>query len=619
MLNRNDSPWYDSVTLYRQDDSRQWESILEKMAGDLFGLDPAVLVQLPYLVDGDSQFDSESLVHQIGLALLKQNKNLDALPYFERLVRNKSGHDSALHYLGVISYNLGDSKLAVDWMLQSIEINPGNADVFYDLGIALQAMGLEDQARTSYEQAIAIKPEFVQAHYNLGNVEAITGEFDRALVCYEQAISLDTRHYRAWYNRGNVLQNLKRYDQAIGSYERVIELKPEFAEAYNNLGNALREINKIEEAQSSYESAISIDEKFADAYNNLGNTLYDFQKIIPALASFDKAIAIRPDYAEAYWNKSLALLLDGQLRAGFEMFEWRWKTEKTGLKPRELGAPLWLGEHDIAGKTLLLHSEQGLGDSIQFCRYAKLAKERGARVIMLVPKPLINLLQSLEGVDELVEIGQPVPAFDYHCPMLSLPLAFKTDLDNIPLSRGYLRADPLKSEAWGKRLGAKERLRVGVVWSGGVRPDRPELWAAHKRRNVELVAFAKALAHLEVDFYSLQKGEPAESEIRGQELAYWPKGNFYNYADELKDFSDTAALIDNLDLVIAVDTSTAHLAAAMGKPTWILNRYDTCWRWMLNRNDSPWYDSVTLYRQDDSRQWESILEKMAVALQQNFT
>ena len=167
------------------------------------------------------------------------------------------------------------------------------------------------------------------------------------------------------------------------------------------------------------------------------------------------------------------------------------------------------------------------------------------------------------------------------------------------------------TEAWRKRLGTKQRLRVGVVWNGGFRANQPALWAANKRRNVELTVFAKALAHLEVDFYSLQKGDPAESEIRGQELTYWPKGNFYNYADELKDFSDTAALIDNLDLVIAVDTSTAHLAAAMGKPTWILNRFDTCWRWMLNRSDSPWYDSVTLYRQDDSRQWPPILEKMA--------
>jgi tetratricopeptide (TPR) repeat protein len=446
-----------------------------------------------------------------------------------------------------------------------------------------------------------------------------SGELSGALSSYEEVLQTHPQHFDAMHLSGVIAYQNKDLDRSVELITRAIEINPEHASAYSNLGNALYELGHFEKALSSFERAIELDAGFEMAHNNRGLTLQQHGRLQEALASFDKAIAIRPDYAEAYWNKSLALLLDGQLRAGFEMFEWRWKTEKTGLKPRELGAPLWLGEHDIAGKTLLLHSEQGLGDSIQFCRYAKLAKERGARVIMLVPKPLINLLQSLEGVDELVEIGQPVPAFDYHCPMLSLPLAFKTDLDNIPLSRGYLRADPLKSEAWGKRLGAKERLRVGVVWSGGVRPDRPELWAAHKRRNVELVAFAKALAHLEVDFYSLQKGEPAESEIRGQELAYWPKGNFYNYADELKDFSDTAALIDNLDLVIAVDTSTAHLAAAMGKPTWILNRYDTCWRWMLNRNDSPWYDSVTLYRQDDSRQWESILEKMAVALQQNFT
>jgi tetratricopeptide (TPR) repeat protein len=338
-------------------------------------------------------------------------------------------------------------------------------------------------------------------------------------------------------------------------------------------------------------------------FKSLGN-------IEQALVSYERAIEMQPDYVEAHWNKSLALLLGGQLREGFELFEWRWKLQKTELKPREFKVPLWLGEQDLAGQTIMIHHEQGLGDGIQFCRYVPLLKELGARVLLVVPKPLVTLMLSLQGVDEVIESGQALPEFDFHCPMLSLPLAFKTDLSTIPLAQGYLSADPLKSEAWRKKLGEKRRLRVGVVWNGGAKAKESEFWSANGRRNIELSEFAQALSGLDVDFYSLQKGDPAESEIRGREAEYWPEGNFFNHVGDLKDFSDTAALVEQLDLVISVDTSTAHLAAAMGKPTWILNRFDTCWRWLLQRNDSPWYQSVTLYRQDISRLWNPVLKQL---------
>jgi hypothetical protein len=309
----------------------------------------------------------------------------------------------------------------------------------------------------------------------------------------------------------------------------------------------------------------------------------------------------------------LALLLDGQLRAGFELFEARWKAEKTGLKLPPMNAPLWLGEQDVSGLTVLVHSEQGLGDSIQFCRYVPLLKALGAKVVLVVPKPLLSLMQQL-GADQLIEAGQTLPAYDLHCPMMSLPLAFKTELDSIPLAQGYLRADPIKSAAWRQRIKDRGRPKVGVVWNGGFRADQPDLWSTNGRRNIDLQTFAQALQGLNVDFYSLQKGDPAESEIKGRELEFWPQGNFYNFADELKDFSDTAALVDNLDWVLSVDTSTAHLAAAMGKPTWILNRFDTCWRWLLNRADSPWYSSVKLFRQDRSEQWNEALQQVFLRL-----
>ena len=436
------------------------------------------------------------------------------------------------------------------------------------------------------------------------------GQLAQAQSIYEQVLATQPAHFDALHLLGVIAYQNKQLDLSLSLIRKAMTINPNYASAHSNLGNTLKELNRVEEALVSFERAIELDPDFEMPHNNRGLVLQDMGRVDEALISYDRAIALKPGYAEACWNKSLALLLAGDLAQGWEMFEWRWKAEKTGLKARDLPAPLWLGEQDISGKTLLIHPEQGLGDTIQFCRYAKLAKERGARVVMCVPKALMLLLSGLEGVDELVEVGQALPHFDYHCPMMSLPLAFNTKLDTIPLSKGYLKADPIKSEAWRARLGPKTRARVGLVWNGGFRADQPELWAANGRRNVELSLLAASLNHLDVDFYSLQKGEPAESEIKGRELEFWPGGNFHNYAHEFKDFSDTAALIDNLDLVVAVDTSTAHVAAALGKPTWILNRFDTCWRWLLNRNDSPWYDAVKLYRQDNSRHWRPVLQQV---------
>ena len=264
----------------------------------------------------------------------------------------------------------------------------------------------------------------------------------------------------------------------------------------------------------------------------------------------------------------------------------------------------------LLNQTILIHAEQGLGDTIQFCRYAALVKKLGARVLLEVPKSLMVLLKDLEGVDILLEQGMPLPDFDFHCPLLSLPLAFKTELQTIPFPKSYLKADQNKINQWQKRLNLNG-FKVGLVWNGGFRANQPELWDINERRNIPLKILAQKLNSIKVNYFSLQKGDPAESEIRGHETEYWPSGNFFNFADELLDFSDTAALISNMDLIISVDTSTAHLAGALGKPTWILNRFDSCWRWMLDRDDSPWYESVKLYRQDEDRQWAPVLERVA--------
>ncbi|PIT71198.1 hypothetical protein B9Z41_17075, partial [Limnohabitans sp. JirII-31] len=285
---------------------------------------------------------------------------------------------------------------------------------------------------------------------------------------------------------------------------------------------------------------------------------------------YDKAISLKPDYAGAHWNKSLELLALGQFKEGWKSYEWRWKHEDLGSKLPNFSQPQWLGVESLQGQTILLHSEQGLGDTIQFCRYAKLVKAQGARVVMEIPAALVPLLQGLEGVDELVQSRQALPAFDYHCPLLSLPLAFKTELSTIPSPEPYLRSDKAKVNQWRIKLGPKSKPRVGLVWSGSTQ---------HKKDHNRSLRLDELIHYLpnSFDYVCLQK------EIRAVDQETLKQSRIQYFGDELKDFADTAALCELMDVVISVDTSVAHLSGALGRPTWVLLPYVPDWRWLLDR------------------------------------
>jgi hypothetical protein len=336
--------------------------------------------------------------------------------------------------------------------------------------------------------------------------------------------------------------------------------------------------------------------------------LNELKQLDAALTSYDRAIELKSDYAEAYWNKSLALLLQGEFIKGFNEYEWRWKNEniKKMAGERSFTQPLWLGKESLVNKTILLYSEQGLGDSIQFCRYAMLVAELGAKIILEVQKPLVNLLQNLTGVSQLIAKGSALPEFDYQCPLLSLPLAFKTELKSIPIQKAYLKSSTAKLDVWSKRLGEKSNPRIGLVWSGST---------GHKNDHNRSLTLTDVLKHLPPNFeyVSLQK------EVREGDKDALIKSTIKHYGDQLVDFTDTAALCDLMDIVISVDTSVAHLAGALGKTTWILLPYVPDWRWLLDRDDSPWYASVKLYRQDEDRQYAPVLERVANDLMKEFT
>lgn len=527
---------------------------------------------------------------------------------------------------------------------KALFLNPSLAKAFNNRGLVLMALGRQADAFKSYAEAIAIDPKYADAFNNLGILLLDLGNLSQAVQCFDAAIFLKPFEAEPYNNLGNAFNALEKYDAALLSFDQAIKLKPHYADAYSNRASALEGLLRLDDAIASCEASISINDQRPMTHNKLAVMLKERGDWARALQALNQAIFLKPDYLDAVinkgnvlsllgqhaqarkcfdyvlhekphdelaqWNKALLCLTLGDYSQGWSLYEAGWALQMRGVK-REFAAPLWLGDAALRGKVVLLHAEQGLGDVIQFCRYARLVKDLGARVLMEVPRALIELLQQLEGVDEWVVQGELLPEYDYHCPLMSLPLALKTELHSIPCSSAYLNAEPSKVQYWADKLGHSNRLKVGVVWNGGSRPHMPNVWWVNQRRNISLALFAAGLSGLDIHIYSLQKGDPAESEILGQELRYWPQGNFFNYADELTDFADTAALIENLDLVISVDTSTAHLAAALGKPTWILTRYDTCWRWLLDRDNSPWYESVKLYRQGEDRDWATTLARVA--------
>ena len=538
---------------------------------------------------------------------------------FEEILAMDSAHFEAMHGMGIIAGQTKDWGRAAELIGRALEINPHSAAAYSDRGVALKALNQWHAALASFNQAIAVNALHAEAYCNRGNLLRELGDSDGALRDYNLAIAIKSNYAGAYYNRGVLLQELGQLPAALDSYERAIISHRAYAKAYCNRGVVLECLHRFDAALASYDQAIAIESEFAQAHSNRGNVLRALGRVEEAIASCDRAIAIEPGYAAAYQNRAVASLLAGRLQQGWRDFEWRWRNESSALvkEKREFLQPLWQGQ-SLAGKTILLHSEQGLGDTIQFCRYAALLDERGGGVILEVQPALLTLLAGLNGVQQLIARGSTVPHTDYHCPLLSLPLGFDTTLATIPAQIPYLRSNAQKASYWREKLGDRLKLRVGLVWSGGFRPHQPELRSINERRNIPLAKLA-SLARSDIEFYSLQKGEPAQSEWAELAANHWDGPRLIDFTPLLHDFSDTAALIENLDLVISVDTSTAHLAGALGKPVWILNRFDSCWRWLLDRSDSPWYPTVRLYRQPSAGDWDSVVQRIRDDLAQLLT
>ena len=547
-----------------------------------------------------------------GSALKELNRLDEALASYDRALAVKPDYADALSNRGNILKELNRYDEALASLDRAIAVRPDYAEAHSNRASVLHALKRHDEALASCDRAIALWPNYAAAYCNRGSALHGLKRFEEALASYDRALALQPDFPLAHSNRGNALHELNRFEEALAHFERAIALRPNFAEAHSNRGNALRHLMRFEEALASYDRAIVLRPDFVEAHCNRGSVLQELNRFDDAVTAYDHAIAIRPNFAHARFNLGAARLLSGDFARGWEEYEWRWDTEQLVAAKRNFAQPQWRGSNDIAGKTVLIHAEQGLGDTLQFCRYVPGVVARGARVIFEVPKPLLTMMGTLRGAVEIMAMGEPLPDFDMHCPLLSLPLAFGTRLETIPSQTPYLAAPDGKIAAWRDRLGERKKPRVGLVWAGNPRKELPGSNRIDQQRSVQFDQLTPVLDVAGCEFYSLQKGDDAVMQLRGSALG----DRVVDWTDELQDFSDTAALIENLDLVIAVDTSVAHLAGALAKPFWLLNRYTTCWRWLLDRDDSPWYPTVRQFRQDERRDWNDVMARVQAALRQ---
>jgi tetratricopeptide (TPR) repeat protein len=471
-------------------------------------------------------------------------------------------------------------------------------------GIVLANVNRLAEAVASFDRAIALNPDYAEAHNNRALVLQELGRFEEALASLDRAIALQPDNARAHNNRGAVLHGLKRDDEALLSHDKAIALNADYAEAHYNRGILLHELDRLDEALASFDQAIALKADYAAAHNNRGTVLNHLNRLDAALAAFDRAIALTGGFPEAHLNKSYCLLRMGRFDEGWRLHEWRKKTERP-VGHRSFSQPLWLGQEDIAGKTVFVHWEQGFGDTLQFCRYATLLRTRGANVVMSVQEPLHRLLsRSMPDVRFLKDDVVPA-AFDYHCPLMSLPLAFATTLENLPAAVPYLSADEERRKIWDARLPPPTKPRIGIAWSGNARQKNDF------NRSIGLAALAPILA-ADAHWVSLQK------EVRDIDRPLLENfRQMSHYGELLTDFSDTAALIDAMDLIITVDTGVAHLACAMGRPVWLLVAYTADWRWLVERDDCPWYPTARLFRQRTQHAWDSVVARVREALLQS--
>lgn len=534
-----------------------------------------------------------------GTVLLELKRAGEALADFNRAIALDPNYARALNNRGNVLTELGRYEEALNDHDRAIALNPQAAESHDKRGNVLVALRRPEAALESFDRAIAIDPGLSSPHNGRGTALAMLDRPQDALEAHDRALARDPNSAAAHNNRGTALATLKRPADALAAHDRALALDPLSANAHNNRGTALALLDRLEEGLESLDRALSLHPDLTQTHVNRGNFLTDLKRYDEALASFDRAVALNPGSADAHFGRSLVLLLRGRFEEAWAAYEWRKHRVAPGAF-HEQGRPEWTGKEDIAGKTLFVEAEQGLGDTIQFCRYAPLAADKGARVIMTVQASLVHLLRTLDPRIEILPAGSEPALFDYHAALLSLPLAFGTDLATIPAAVPYLRAEPERVRRMRERIG-DTGFKIGLCWQGSYIAGT---------RSFPLRALEDISRLTGVRLISLQKGDGVE------QLAALPDGMRVESlgGDFPEDFADTAAAMEVMDLIISCDTSVAHLAGALGRPAWVALRHASDWRWLLDREDSPWYPSLHLFRQPARGDWSGLFAQIEARL-----
>jgi tetratricopeptide (TPR) repeat protein len=537
--------------------------------------------------------------HLLAIVCHQQGRTADAVDLLGAALRNHPRAADAWCNHGLMLQQLGRHDEALASFEKTLAVRPNDVAALHSHAFGCRALGHHDKALVSYDRVLAIQPADAEAHHNRGVALNALGRHAEALACYDRAVAISPDYAQAFYNRGRAFDELGRYHDALACYDKAVAIDPQYAEAHNNRGVALDTLGRSEEALASFAEALAIRPDYAEALNNCASALAELDRSDEAIASYDAALAIDPNYAECHWNRGLAHLRQGSLAPGWEGYEWRRKTE--GWEPRDFAGAEWDGTA-APGRRVLLYAEQALGDTIQFARFARTVADAGNDVVLEVQPPLVRLLQTLTGVT-VVGRGTPLPGFDRHLPLMSVPHLLR--LPGVAADGPYLAAEPERTAHWRNAVGT-HGFRIGIAWRGNPKAPGPS-------RAIPLSFYAPLSKIPSVRLISLQRnaGTDQRDEPPVGLTIETPGDGFDAGADA---FIDTAAVMMSLDLVITSDTSIAHLAGALGRPVWIALRHVPDWRWMLRGEGTPWYPTARVFKQTRAGDWDGVFARIEAEL-----
>ncbi|NWF97982.1 MAG: tetratricopeptide repeat protein [Nitrospirae bacterium] len=533
-----------------------------------------------------------------------QEKELfdEAIQSYKNALNINSNFGNIYNNLGLALFKKGLYDEALGYFKKALELNPQLADAYNNIGNYFFNKNEIDQAINYYLKALKLEQNFA-TYNNLGNAFKEKGLLEEAIKFYEKALNFNQNAVNTAIDLGNLIRKKGKLDEAICFFQNLIDKNPQNPVVYINMAVIFQEKGLLDEAFKYYNKALEINPNVAEGYNNLALAFIEKGLYEEALSNLEKSLQLKPSLASAHFNLAMLLLLKNNFSKGWEEYEWRWKTSDFKSIKFNYSQPLWDGS-DKNGRIILLHAEQGLGDTIHFMRYIKLVIEKNMEVIFRCPKELISLAKYSFPEVKIIPFEESLPDFEVHCPLMSLPLILKTTIDSIPAQIPYISVDSSLINFWTEKIKDNSNLKIGIAWSGNPKYKRD------KQRSCSLKNFLEILKIKPISFYSLQKGSGSE---QVKELP--EEINLIDFTEEIKDFSDTAAIIQNLDLIISVDTAVAHLAGAMGKPVWTMLPFVPDWRWMLDREDSPWYPTMRLFRQQSIDNWNSVIIRIKKELE----